>query len=400
MIEFFQNNLAFTIFVILLSVFLYLKRKNLQISGSFPFLYMMMYRTKLGLDRMDKWSKKHPKIFLYLGYLSLIIGILGVFLTFIFMFWQLGFIVDNQISSGGGLVLPIQTDSGLDGAVPVFYVPFLYWIIALFILATVHEFAHGVIGERFGVKIKSSGFAFLGIFAPILPAAFVEPDEKSLSKKKWWQKISVFGAGSTSNFLFGFLFLAIWLFLAVPIYDKTTEIESISFSSVLNQSSLNNYDIKSGEIISLNGIEDKETILNEFSNLSINQSINLDIDQGGILRNVDIITYENNLTNKGMIGISGITLQTDIKEDYSYLGSLPIHFERTLFWIWFLNIGIGIMNLLPIWITDGGQIARELLLLKMKKKNALKAYNLISWISLILLIFTLYPSLLFSILGM
>ena len=94
----------------------------------------------------------------------------------------------------------------MEGPVPVFYVPFWYWLIALFILAVVHEFAHGVIGERWGVRIKSSGFAFLGILAPIMPAAFVEPNEEDLAKKKWWQKIAVFGGRFSKQFDFWFYY--------------------------------------------------------------------------------------------------------------------------------------------------------------------------------------------------
>ncbi len=69
MLEFIQNNLPFFIFIAALSVFLYIKRKNLGVQGSFPYVYMTLYRTKLGLDKMDSWSKKHPKTFLYLAYI-------------------------------------------------------------------------------------------------------------------------------------------------------------------------------------------------------------------------------------------------------------------------------------------------------------------------------------------
>jgi sterol desaturase/sphingolipid hydroxylase (fatty acid hydroxylase superfamily) len=153
MLESILNNKEFFIFVLFLSIFLIIKRKNLALQGSFPILYILMYRTKLGLDKMKVWSEKYPKTYLYLAYLCLFIGIVGMVFTLGFMIWQLSFIIDNELSTGGGLVLPIKTEAGLDSAVPVFYVPFWYWIIALFILATVHEFAHGVIAERFKIRI-------------------------------------------------------------------------------------------------------------------------------------------------------------------------------------------------------------------------------------------------------
>ena len=401
MIEFISSNIVFVIFVMLLTLFLFVKRKNLSISGAFPIFYMIQYRTKLGLNRMDKWSKKHPKVFLYLAYLAIFVGVVGMVFMFVFMFWQLWFIVENEMSAGGGLVLPIQTDKGLEGAFPIFFVPFWYWIIAIFILATVHEFAHGVIAERFNIRVKSSGFAFLGILAPIVPAAFVEPDEKQMDRKPKWQKVAVLGAGSTSNFIFGFLFFLVWVFAAVPLVDSTMDAKSITFGSTMNESSLYGYGVTSGEIVSLNGEEDVRVILKKISNLSVNETIDLTLLEGGLVTNYSVVTFENpSVEGKGMIGITGISVDMKPKEEYEFLGSFPIGFERALFWIWFLNIAIGLMNLLPIWITDGGQIAKTLLEKNFKKETALNIYHIVSWISLVLIVFTIWPSILYGILGL
>ncbi len=400
MLEFIQNNVSFVVFILFLSVFLLIKRKNLQVQGSFPFLYMMLYRTKLGLDKMDKWSKKHPKVFLYLSYLSLFVGIVGMVLMTVFMVWQLGYIVDNNISSGGGLVLPIQTENGVDSAVPVFYVPFWYWIVALFILAIVHEFAHGVIAERFGVRVKSSGFAFAGIIVPILPAAFVEPNEKDLAKKPWWQKIAVFGAGSTSNFLFGALFLLLWIG-SLFLINTTMTTSSITFEGVMNESSLSKYNITSGEIIALNGYYNSEDISKQISNLSVGDNVSLIINSSLGLNTYEITTFPNSLNpNKAMIGIVGVDSHPVNREGFGFLGNSPLHAERLLFYTWFLNIAIGMMNLLPFWITDGGQIARTLLEQKFKPDTSMRIYNWLSIFVTLLIILTIWPSLLFKLIGL
>jgi len=81
------------------------------------------------------------------------------------------------------------------------------------------------------------------------------------------------------------------------------------------------------------------------------------------------------------------------------LGNFPLYFEKCIFWIWFLNIAVGIMNLLPLWITDGGQIARILFQKFIKGNRGVTLYNLVSWVSLILIIFTMWPSLLYFFLG-
>jgi Zn-dependent protease len=406
MIEFIQANLAFIIFVILLSVFLYIKRKNLVISGPFPFLYMMLYKTTWGLKQMTNWSHKHPRLFLNFAYLSVFIGIIGMFASFIFMFWQLGLMIDMGITSGGGVVLPIQTEGGLDSAIPVFYVPFMYWIIALFVLVVVHEFAHGVVSERFNVNIKSSGFAFGGLILPIMPAAFVEPDEKQLNKKPWWQKVAVMGAGSTSNFIFGFLFLLVSLFIANPLIENTMELENIKFNDVMNQSGLYNQ-VESGTIISFNGKTETLDIYADFQNLTPNEEITLeirssedDITGKSLTKEYTFTTFENPTNSeKGMIGISGLEMNLKNKDEYKWLGSFPEEFQMVIFWIWFLNIAIGIMNLLPIWITDGGQVSKTMFSKWCGKIWGNRIYHSLSWIVLGLIFFTMKPQFLYAILG-
>ena len=441
MYEFIQENLAFLIFILLLNVFLFIKRKDLSLQGKFPFFYVLMYRTKLGLDKMDRWSKKYPKTYLYLAYLCVFVGIAGMLFVFALMFWQLGFILDNNLTTGGGLVLPVKTDDGTLGGIPVFSPPFFEWLVALFILMVVHEFAHGVIGERFGVKIKSSGLAFFGsmylilffvlisfslggmdtsnffafnmeaminllilifvILLPLMPGAFVEPDEKQLAKKPWWQQVAVMGAGSTSNFLFGFLFLGFWLLVSGPFIGATMQGHGLEFGSVMNQSSFNELGITSGELVSFNGRDSLDDILVQLDNLSLNQSYNVGILQNGTYSEYSITTFENPLNNsRAMIGISNLEINYENKEGFEFLGNFPLALQGVLFWIWFLNIAIGIMNLLPIWITDGGQIFRIMSVKYFGEKRGLVLNNVVSYISFILIIFTIFPSLLIKIIGL
>ena len=394
-----MQNIEFFIFIAFLAIFLIIKRKKVEIQGSFPILYMLLYKTTWGLDKMKSWSEKFPKTFLYLGYYAIFVGVVGMIAMLGLMFWQLGFIIDNNLSSGGGFVLPIQTESGMESAVPVFYVPFWYWLIALAILATVHEFAHGVIAQRFKIKIKSSGFAFLGILAPILPAAFVEPDQKQMAKKPKWQQISVLGAGSASNFLFGIFFFLLWILVAGPFLEKTQDLSQISFSSTMNQSSLYEHNITNGTILNFNGFENSRDILTQFSNISINNTYDLSVNSSGEIKSISITPFLDESTNRTLIGLSNLDFKLEPKSGFEWLGSIPLKLERLLFWIWILNIGIGMMNLLPIWITDGGQIARILFSYRFSEKVSASLTNYISLVSLILIIFTIKPSLLISLLG-
>ena len=92
---------------------------------------------------------------------------------------------------------------GMESFFPPFY--FTYFLLALLVVAVVHEFSHGVYMNIFKIKIKSTGFAFLG---PIL-GAFVEEDKKEFVKKKNKEQMTVLAAGVFANVLFGLIFFGI-----------------------------------------------------------------------------------------------------------------------------------------------------------------------------------------------
>ena len=55
------DGIAALIFIVLLGFFLWKKRKQVELQRAlFPLLYVVMYRTKLGLKSMDKLSQKFP----------------------------------------------------------------------------------------------------------------------------------------------------------------------------------------------------------------------------------------------------------------------------------------------------------------------------------------------------
>ncbi len=397
MFTFLIENLSFFIFIFLLILFSIYKRKNLDIQGKFPLFYILMYKGKYGISLMKKWANNYPKTFLYLSYYSFIIGIVGVVFAFIFSVFQLFYIVINKLEVGGALVLPIKTSSGSLGGVPILNPPFLEWLIAISVLIIVHEFAHGVISQRFKVKIKSSGVAILGIILPIIPAAFVEPSEKGLSKKSDREKISVFGAGSASNFLFGILFLLLYLPVSM-VTSSMYDLDKFEFNEVFNESDLNKFNITSGEIIQIDEMKDKTSFLETIQKTSIGDNINLTIKSNNLTASYLIKTYASpNNINQSMIGIGKIEIQMKAKEEFAYIAQPLRKFTSILFWIWFLNIGIGIVNLLPLWITDGGLITSIVLKKYFNKELAMKIYNSISFITLILLLLTIWPKLLLLI---
>ena len=162
------QTIAAIIFLIFLLIFILAKRKQMQTQKILsPFIYFLMYKTKLGLRFMDNFSKKFRKPLTFIGYIGIFACFLGMALISYALVQNIyALFTKPEATSGVGLVLPFKAKG-------VFFVPFFYWIISIFIIALVHEFSHGIIARTHNLKIKSSGFAFLGILIPIIPAAFV-----------------------------------------------------------------------------------------------------------------------------------------------------------------------------------------------------------------------------------
>jgi len=218
------------IFLILFSigvaVFLYKRRKKVEREG-----ILFLYKTKFGLKAINKIGKRFPGLLRFLSSFIVIGGYLTMFATVLLFILTL-------IAMINALALPkipplIPVVPYLPGAFvseeilpPLF---FTYWIICIAIIAISHEFAHGIFARMNNIKIKSTGFGFLG---PLL-AAFVELDEKKMAKKPIKAQLSVLGAGSMANFATGVLFFGILYLFFVSAYSaEGVNVPSLNFRGV------------------------------------------------------------------------------------------------------------------------------------------------------------------------
>src|SRR3989344_2680098 len=147
------------VFVFLLSLFLYLKRDKLVVQKILhPIIYFVMYMTKLGLRWMDLIAGKFGRSLRVISFIGIIVGFVGM----VFISYEL---VGNTVK----LFTSPDSVPGIKPVMPfaakgVFFVPFLYWIISIFVIAVVHEFSHGMVSRAYNIPVKSSGFAFLSVF--------------------------------------------------------------------------------------------------------------------------------------------------------------------------------------------------------------------------------------------
>ena len=256
---------------------------------------------------------------------------------------------------------------------------FWHWIIALFVVAGIHEFSHGVISRVYGIDIKSSGFAFLG---PIL-AAFVEPDEETLKKKKRIQQLSVFAAGPFSNILLG----VVLLFL-VPLV----------FNPLINNyfgDGIWVYDMENDSPVGLSGMMVGEKILS-VNDMEINNKSDFSFALDGLNEGdrVDIKTDKkeyNLIAVKGEKegGFLGIVINniSNVKEFKKILWVLTL-----FFWLFVITIGVGLFNLLPLGPVDGGRMFYVLLGYFTKdEKKVVKIWGLVALMIFILIFINMWP---------
>ncbi|MBI2667215.1 site-2 protease family protein [Candidatus Woesearchaeota archaeon] len=360
------------IFGLILVIIMYINRHRVKMEKFlFPLFYIVMYRTKLGLISMDKYSKKYPRFLNFVGITSIIVGFIGMAFVFqqVLMSAYTILLSPTTAKEGAKLLLPGTQIGGLR-------LSFFHWIITIFILAVVHEFSHGVIARLHNVKVKSSGFAVLGILLPIFPAAFVEPDEKELSKRSRKAQLSVLAVGSFSNLLMAAVFFILIQFVLSPISSTLADSNGIIINSLDEKYPSFKAGISLGEEIKeINGV--KVDNVNKF------------IEEAKKIEKGDNIILKTDINSYNLIAA-----QHPTNKNSGYLGlSISPKKIEYKYWIFFINLVVGLINLFPIMITDGAKMFYVGLSFFIKDEQRLKkVWGSVNLLCIFLLLINFLPS--------
>ncbi|RME55418.1 hypothetical protein D6777_00695 [Candidatus Woesearchaeota archaeon] len=374
--------ISIIVFYGILLIFFFKNKKRFTIQSK----VFALYKTKLGINLMDRIAQKFPRFMKVVGYFGTFVGFAGMIFIFFFLIKEtLKFLYKPGAQPPLAPVLP---GVHIPGAPTL---SFWHWIIAIFIVAIVHEFSHGMLARTHKIKIKSSGFAFLG---PIL-AAFVEPDEKQLNKKPLIQQLSVFAAGPFSNIVLGFLFLLILSNITAPIAASFYLPAGITVNGYLEGYPAE----KSGvdlpfTILSINNKPTKDFIgfLNVTTKIKPGDEVYISTDKG----NFSLVAAANpENKSRGFMGVTGFQQKKDVKEKYKgkeVWVKVFMWFNLLIMWLFLINIGVGLFNLLPLGPVDGGRMFMTTALAIFKDKRvALRIFAIVSWICLLLIFINLWP---------
>jgi membrane-associated protease RseP (regulator of RpoE activity) len=370
------------IFYGFLILFFYKNRKKVQIHSKI----IAFYRTKLGLKWMDKIAETFPRLLNVISYVSIFTGFAGMSIIVYFIIKGTYDLVFNGGAPALAPVLPGVRIPGLS-----ITLGFWHWILAIFFVAVVHEFSHGVFARWAGLKVKSSGVA---LFGPIL-AAFVEPDEEKLVKKSKRKQLAILSAGPFSNIVFAFVFLLIGFLTAAPLESMFFESNGMIVNRLLEDMPAENAGLEVPFVIySVSGVstEDTENFILATETFKPNKMVKLVTNKGDF----EFKAKEHpDDSSKGYIGVADFSLSLVVKEKFSAFGQLPwfaIWFNKLIVWLFIINLGVGLFNLLPLGIVDGGRMYYLLALAVVKnEKIAKKLWTTVSLFILFLILINLLP---------
>ncbi len=247
-----------------------------------------------------------------------------------------------------------------------------YFLLSIPIVLVIHEGAHGIVAALEKIKIKTGGFAiFIALFA-----GFVEPDEEEFDKAKKISKLRVIGAGATSNVMFAIVLGAIML--TNPIFGMVLESIPLFGEVILNTF----YEVSQGvlilSIIENSGAEQAGLLANDvittINDISIYGPADFPILNPGEIASVSVLRDGQALEfglevmaspddpQRGLIGIMrDNSIPYKPVMDFIDWSSVNFNISMFLLWLWMISFFIGIINMLPLPILDGGKFIHTII---------------------------------------
>jgi len=255
-----------------------------------------------------------------------------------------------------------------------------YFLLSIPIVLVIHEGAHGIVATLEKIKIKTGGFAiFIALFA-----GFVEPDEEEFNKAKKISKLRVIGAGATSNVIFSFALGAILLtnplfaiVLPEPIlgwmYDEP---DGVLVLSIIEGSGAEKAGLKQNDIITaINDINVRTPLDFQKADIVPGQTVNVSILRDGQQLELPIVIMASeDDPERGLIGIIRDN-SFAYKPVYNFIEWNNPSVSMFLLWLWMISFFIGIINMLPLPILDGGKFIHSII----DKKISERTVNGLMW---------------------
>ncbi len=370
----------------------YLAKYNMDLVWGRSFL---MWRTDWGKDFIEKISQNKP-FWRRVGDVWVVTVFVIMILMFSLLLWQATLAWQIPKTSAVSPKMMI----GLPGVNPV--IPLWYGILALVIAMVIHEFSHGILSRVANVKVKA-----LGLLLFIFPVgAFVEPDEEEMKAMKKWERMRLYAAGPGSNMvialIFSFLFSSVMVASLAPAEDGLL-LYSVSTDYGGAEAGLEPWMLLTS--INEEPVEDSDDWQRIMNDTYAGETVNVSVMNAGVPETYAVTLsdkgsyylkyypdlYEPWMSGKGFMGVAAenpefvtnnLANPTEnillyISLPFAKLQPFPDHFTsifepsgavgiipdnlfwilaNSFYWIFWLNLMVGLTNALPSVPLDGGFI--------------------------------------------
>ena len=341
---------------------------------------LIMWRTERFKNFIEKMGNTYPRFWKWF----MNIGVVISYIAMIFITWTVVSSLASVLETPSvSLIIP-----GVEIPGSPVYVPLGYGLIALATVLIVHEFSHGILAIVEKINVKSVG---LMLFA-ILPGAFMEPDEEEMKEAKKSSKLRIYAAGSMANITLAVIAILIVSAVGSYVIPSAFDENGIEIDRVVGDSPASKV-LKEGmviESIDNHKINDSNSYIDAVSNLKPGQNVTVGTNEGDYSLTLD---KNPNNESRGYMGVQAVKhYELDDGVASVYGDSLPWVWFGVLElfqWIFMLNLGIGLFNLLPIKPLDGGHMFETLLSYKMPEYFYKPIVNAISLILGMIIIFSL-----------
>lgn len=366
--------LSTLLFFVLICIWLLKERKKVQLKYG-----LIIKKWKGATELIDKIAKK-KKLLRIIGSISIITGLFASFFGFYLL-------VNSLVSLQRTIAIVLPTVGRFRYPGPVVSVPFWYWFVVIFITIAAHESMHAVYSRMEKIPIKDYGII---LFLCIPLGAFVDPDTKKIKKLNFLSKLRIYAAGPFANLTIAALSLIITIGCG-NLVSLLIAPSGVSFSSTIPNTPAHEVNL-TGIILRI----DNKTITNVMAlhEFLLETKPGTKIEIFTTEGKFDVVTVPNpEDENISFLGISNVTNVFRYKALFTgYVPEKVVHaiaaWFRLLYWMFLLNLGFGVANMLPLKPLDGQLIYEELLTRKFGK-NGKKVANVLSGVTLLLILFNL-----------
>jgi len=190
----------------ILNVLGILEKMKMALYGPF-----IMWKTTKGRNFIEFLARAR-KLWLGFANVGIVLLVLASFVMFVLIL--LGALVAFNPDAPTMSLKEILVIPGVNPMIPLWY-----GLFGLIVAVFIHEFSHGILSRVGNIKIKS-----LGILLLVIPVgAFVEPDQKEMTRAKRKTRANVYAAGPASNIIFALICAIIfsWGFMSAlePVHE-------------------------------------------------------------------------------------------------------------------------------------------------------------------------------------